>query len=1103
MAEADSLRMVAEVVDKFSGPLRALRSHLQSMSRDGAAHAEVVQKGMQRVEGAARSAGQATGTVLNPALAAVGVTGLGVVAALTGVGTALRSFGGSVSSLAMLGRETGVAADQLRVIQGVMGRFGIEADASGAAIKTFAQNMRLARDGIGPIMEFLRTQGRTAEGRRYFNDLADSLRNTKDNGEALTKALEALENIQDPAGRATFAERILGNADLGRLGDKHLGPIRKLREEIAKSLGPLDPATVQAAEQFDRSMGQLQTTMKKLGTAIATEAMPHVTEFVRGMESLVKGGREDVTGPLREGVREIGTALSAIDWKAAKEDATDFLKGTAEGAKGLVEAVREIAAILRSLNEGKYLDAARRVDGASGPLARRLAPQVGDDEIDAQERVDRLRKLRDISKEAGQYAIGRAQQRLGLLDNPEKVARDLAEAEAKLNALRGRSAAERRRDFERGQAPDPARDVQARLQASQAELAYQQRRYPVRDEARERELTDEIAKLTIEMKRLREAQKDGKREGEATVQQQSFDGTVAGFDPSLIQKASFGVGNSMARVGNVLRQSQERGLGINVPDGPLRSGRVEVPDVRIPRMEVPEVQVPDGPLRSGRLQAPEFRVPRMETPEVRVPNGPLRSGRLDAPELREFTERLPPQMRDVLRGMPGLGSGQGGGRGMPDILGQIMPQVRPFLRGQGPEARGRARPWGRYERDGGERSGGPRGGSGRPDAQPDVDTRSDVERRNFGGGRFNGLGGMVPRVQPRAGGPGERVGRWQRGEQNEQGRLNARQPDRPGQYRPEYQLGDADLDQKVVNTIAGEVSTRSAEGVDAVINNMMNRVGSKKWGPSDNLLEVARAPGQYAGYRRANPSESEFVRSRIRAIASGGVPDNTAGSNSYRAESYYRQTQGRGKGYWADRATIGPNVGGNRYAFEPGIPNGPYAPFDPNAIKTAKPAAPRETADGGAWDARRKFDAGGARPGEMRMRNDESFSTLRQSLRGLRTDRGEFSNAANALKGLSERRSEGRGLGGEAFAESLRGIKAQSQRTDLMPQLEGGAGILNKAVRSGMAGATPRVDANGSVNIRVEKPGPDTRVRTSAAGNLFKEVRMSRGRAMPEASQDN
>ena len=149
---------------------------------------------------------------------------------------------------------------------------------------------------------------------------------------------------------------------------------------------------------------------------------------------------------------------------------------------------------------------------------------------------------------------------------------------------------------------------------------------------------------------------------------------------------------------------------------------------------------------------------------------------------------------------------------------------------------------------------------------------------------------------------------------------SAPSPEASGKYRPVYKLSDRDLGDAVVNTIAGEASYKRPGAVDAVINNMLNRVGSKGWGPSQDLHAVARAPGQYEGYKRAGAEEAEYIRERIRAIASGGVPDSTGGSNSFRASSY--------GGPWMQRHGVnGRNIGGNVYAYQPGFPNGPYAAY--------------------------------------------------------------------------------------------------------------------------------------------------------------------------------
>ena len=225
--------------------------------------------------------------------------------------------------------------------------------------------------------------------------------------------------------------------------------------------------------------------------------------------------------------------------------------------------------------------------------------------------------------------------------------------------------------------------------------------------------------------------------------------------------------------------------------------------------------------------------------------------------------------------------------------------------------------------------------------------QQDLEGSGSFGGAAPGHGGNagMPNLRygrPRAGG-GYRHGPGT-GDGGPEGAFNPRQPDKPGTYRPQYKLSDADLSDYVVNTVNGE-ATSSAESIDAVINNMMNRVGSKGWGPSGNLRDVASAPGQYAGHRPASAQVAERIRDRIRAIASGGVPDNTNGSNAYRAAWYH--------GRWAQQhAADGRVVGGNRFAYEPWTKNGPYAPF-----RQPTPGAGTPTPSGAAIGDGERFAA--------------------------------------------------------------------------------------------------------------------------------------------------
>ena len=135
----DVLRMQAEVVDRFTGPLRSLQSQLRGIQSGSGVKA--IKDGFDSAEKSALALGNSVRTVVNPALAAVGITGLGVAAALAGVGAALRGFSTDTAKLSFLSREVGVSAERLRVLESVGSKFGLSAEEMAGGVRTFSDNL--------------------------------------------------------------------------------------------------------------------------------------------------------------------------------------------------------------------------------------------------------------------------------------------------------------------------------------------------------------------------------------------------------------------------------------------------------------------------------------------------------------------------------------------------------------------------------------------------------------------------------------------------------------------------------------------------------------------------------------------------------------------------------------------------------------------------------------------------------------------------------------------------------------------------------------------------------------------------------------------------
>ena len=395
----EALRMRAEVVDAFSGPLKSLRSQLLDVSRQGASHGETLAKGMGKAEAAIQTTARSATTILNPALATVGITGLTAGAAVAGVAMSLSKLSSNLSSLGALSRETGVAAGTLQTFGAVARKFGIEQDAVASGTKTFAGNMREFSRGIGETYQWINRQGTDAAGRQAFQDFAKDIRGTTDEGEKLRKSLTFMETIKNPVERGIFAQRVFGNSDFSRLGDEHLGKLADVWNAQKQRLGPLDPKAILQAEKFEQAVADLRTSMQTIGTTIARQVLPYASEFTTWIDGIAKDQRGDFVKGLRTGLEDISRELNAIDWKGAGASAKEMLVSTTALVRPLAESVKEIAAAIQSFNNGKVIEGLRHLDGGHGPLARRLAPLPGDEKFVNEEAVGGLRGKIGTAKE--------------------------------------------------------------------------------------------------------------------------------------------------------------------------------------------------------------------------------------------------------------------------------------------------------------------------------------------------------------------------------------------------------------------------------------------------------------------------------------------------------------------------------------------------------------------------------------------------------------------------------------------------------------------------------------------------------------------------------
>jgi hypothetical protein len=317
--------MTAEVVDKFSTPLKNLQNQLRGIGSGGTG--QKLKQEFDNVGAAVTRVGREIRDVLTPALAGIGIAGLTVSGAILGVGTALRSFAGNTAQLSLLSREIGISAQKLREFGALGSHFGLDEGTMQGAARSFAQNLRDMRNGASEVMAWLRAQGKSGEQRGIFQQFGADLKASKSNAEALEKALEFLQRVPDGIERGMLAEKLFGNRALGLLGTED---IKKALEEIRKAYGEaLGPKAEKDALAFERGIGLVQMQLKGLRDSIAADVMPEVNDLLGGVRKVFEENR----GEIKDGIIGFLRDLRSYDWKGTFGGIKEALAGFNSGVQ--------------------------------------------------------------------------------------------------------------------------------------------------------------------------------------------------------------------------------------------------------------------------------------------------------------------------------------------------------------------------------------------------------------------------------------------------------------------------------------------------------------------------------------------------------------------------------------------------------------------------------------------------------------------------------------------------------------------------------------------------------------------------------------------------
>jgi hypothetical protein len=324
MSQEETLRLVAAVTDKFSGPIAQMRKSLEGLTqRNVASHkagrqaALAHEKAFSDLRKSVKETGEHVKGILEPAMVGLGIGAISTGAAIAGVTAAIKGFADSSRSLEFARKETGLVIQTLREYEALAPTIGSTPEAMDQGFRKLAGNLDQWRHRLGPLREFF--SSRFGEGAGYIRRLGEELVHTTDNAKALSKINALAAMMPKESERRSFYEALGLDPNLARLKGRELtDALAGIRSRL-KPYGPDDIVKGRAtAEAFDR----IRESISSLKDTIGADLAPAMTQATDAVRSFIEANG----GELRKVFVDVAHAIETAPWAEWGKDLRDAAK---------------------------------------------------------------------------------------------------------------------------------------------------------------------------------------------------------------------------------------------------------------------------------------------------------------------------------------------------------------------------------------------------------------------------------------------------------------------------------------------------------------------------------------------------------------------------------------------------------------------------------------------------------------------------------------------------------------------------------------------------------------------------------------------------------
>eukprot|EP01037_Dinobryon_pediforme_P017836 gene17836-18064_t len=210
----------------------------------------------------------------------------------------------------------------LKELKAVSGIHGINAENIEGDLRNLAKNRDAIRRGQGNYSEVANMLGGGVQ-------IAEDLRNTKDDQEYNEKVLRYIAQQKTAEARRALSNALTGSEDFAALGDSGIDKLNNERANSRKFLTEPSAIDKARAEEFQAAVGKMEASLDSLKEAIGTELAPVVSDMATSIANFTTANR----GEVGEFFKKVAEALRSEDWKSDSEAIGAFFKTVMDFAK--------------------------------------------------------------------------------------------------------------------------------------------------------------------------------------------------------------------------------------------------------------------------------------------------------------------------------------------------------------------------------------------------------------------------------------------------------------------------------------------------------------------------------------------------------------------------------------------------------------------------------------------------------------------------------------------------------------------------------------------------------------------------------------------------